>query len=199
MRRAAIRQSELCAVDLLCRQGFASIFDLGRPQIDRFRLPVTVQFDSYAGFCERTGASRASLFPHSGADGLSVRHNGLYLVLYDERVESERRRAFTLAHEIGHILLGHAGGEDAAIEEREANAFAASLLAPAAAVRYLAHREGCEVTEELLTSFFFLSREAAQNRVRELAHRAKRPPAAAEITLLLQLFGRLDGGQKGTP
>ena len=148
MRRAAIRQSELCAVDLLCRQGFASIFDLGRPQIDRFRLPVTVQFDSYAGFCDKTGVSRASLFPHSGADGLSMRHNGIYLVLYDERVESERRRAFTLAHEIGHILLGHAGGEDAAIEEREANAFAASLLAPAAAVRYLAHREGCEVSEE---------------------------------------------------
>lgn len=54
------------------------------------------------------------------------------------------RRRFTLAHELGHFALGHAGRIDpvAALgsqvrspEERDANAFAAELIAPVDAVR----------------------------------------------------------------
>lgn len=191
MRRAALRQSELRAVELLCRQGFSSIFDLAHPSVSRFCLPVTVHFDSFGGFCQRTGADLAALTPHAGADGMTIRHGGHYLVLYDERIENERRRAFTLAHEVGHILLAHDGGEQAAVEEREANAFAASLLAPEVAVRYLAHREGCEISEPWLGTSFFLSQEAARHRVRDLLRRERRQPAACEITLLLQLFGKL--------
>jgi hypothetical protein len=191
MRRAALRQSELRAVELLCEQGFSSIFDLAHPALQRFRLPVDVRFESFGGFFAKTGADRAACLPHCGADGLTVRRGGTYLVLYDETVESDRRRAFTLAHELGHILLAHGGGEDAPVEEREANAFAAALLAPEAAVRYLSHRDGCQIDEGLLTSSFFLSREAARNRVRDLEKRAKRSLAAIEITLLLQLFGKL--------
>ena len=191
MRRAHLRQSELRAVELLCEQGFASIFDLAHPVLPRFRLPVEVCFESFGGFWEKTGLSRAALPPHCGAEGMTVRHGGKYLVLYDETVESERRRAFTLAHEIGHILLAHGGGEDAATEEREANAFAAALLAPEVAVRYLAHRDGCQIDEQLLTTAFFLSREAACNRVRDLEKRGRQKPATVEITLLLQLVGKL--------
>ncbi|MBQ8350472.1 MAG: ImmA/IrrE family metallo-endopeptidase [Clostridia bacterium] len=176
---------------MLCEQGFTSIFDLARPTISRFHLPVVVHFDSFGSFCERTGADRTVFAPHAGAEGVTIRHNGAYLVLYDERVESERRRTFTLAHEVGHILLAHEGGENTAVEEREANAFAASLLAPEAAVRYLSHRDGCAITEEWLSSVFFLSREAACHRIRDLARKTPRPAATAEITLLLQLFGKL--------
>jgi Zn-dependent peptidase ImmA (M78 family) len=150
-----------------------------------------VRFDSYGSYCQATGVDRATLFAHAGADGMTIRHGGLYLVLYDEQVENERRRAFTLAHEVGHILLSHGGGEQAAIEEREANAFAAALLAPEVAVRYLAHRDGCAITEEWLCGAFFLSKEAARYRAEMLASKKQRPPATCEITLLLQLFGKL--------
>ena len=191
MRRAALRQSELRAVELLCEQGFTSMFDLMHPAVHRFRLPGEVRFDSYGSYCQATGVDRATLFAHAGADGMTIRHGGLYLVLYDEQVENERRRAFTLAHEVGHILLSHGGGEQAAIEEREANAFAAALLAPEVAVRYLAHRDGCAITEEWLCGAFFLSKEAARYRAEMLASKKQRPPATCEITLLLQLFGKL--------
>lgn len=191
MRRAALRRSELRAVELLCEQEMTSIFDLAHPTLTRFRLPVTVCFESFGNFCRKTGADRAAFFRHSGADGVTVRHSGTYLVLYDEQVESERRRAFTLAHEIGHILLAHEGGADRAAEEKEANAFAASLLAPEVAVRYLSHRDGCLVDEALLTGAFFLSREAAENRIAALARSRRHRPAACEITLLLQLFGKI--------
>jgi hypothetical protein len=191
MRRAALRQSELRAVELLCEQGFTSMFDLMHPAVHRFRLPVEVRFDSYGSYCQATGVDRATLFAHAGADGMTIRHGGLFLVLYDEQVENERRRAFTLAHEIGHILLAHDGGEQAAVEEREANAFAAALLAPEVAVRYLAHREHCTITATWLQSAFFLSSEAARYRAAMLAGKRQRPPSAYEITLLLQLFGKL--------
>lgn len=191
MRPAALRLSELRAVELLCAQEMTSIFELAHPALTRFRLPVTVCFESFGSFCQKTGADRAVFPRHSGADGLTVRHNGTYLVLYDEQVDSERRRAFTLAHEIGHILLAHEGGADHIAEEKEANAFAASLLAPEAAVRYLSHRDACPIDEPLLTSAFFLSHEAAKNRIATLARSRQHRLAACEITLLFQLFGKI--------
>lgn len=188
MRRAALRQSELRAVELLCAQRFESVFDLARPSVERFTLPVTAVFDSFSAYCEKTGTPR-SLLCASRTDGLTVRRDGRYVVLYNDQVGNERRRAFTLAHEVGHILLSH-GGEDPEVEEREANAFAASLLCPAIAARYIAHRDGKPLSEELLTAHFFLSAEAAKNRLRDLSRSAP-PPADIEIALLLSLFGKI--------
>lgn len=46
------------------------------------------------------------------------------------------RRRFTLGHEIGHLLLGHACGADLdGVAEREADQFAAELLVPLAMIR----------------------------------------------------------------
>lgn len=189
MRRASLRRSELCAIDLLCRQSFASIYDLGHPAVDKFVLPVEVTFDSFASFCQKTGYPRAEL-GGAGADGMTLRQRGQYIVLWNETIENDRRRAFTLAHEVGHILLGHAG-EAPETEEKEANAFAASLLCPAIAARYLEKRDGVPMTEERLSAYFFLSGEAAKNRLRDLHRRPPSPPADVEIALLLHLFGRL--------
>ncbi|MBQ8174655.1 MAG: ImmA/IrrE family metallo-endopeptidase [Clostridia bacterium] len=188
MRRVELRRSELCAVELLCRQGFSSIYDFLSCPITRLKLPVTTVFDSFAAFCNKTGASRADF--DGGTDALTVRHGGEYVILYNEAVENERRRAFTLAHEVGHVLLSHAG-EEPEVEEREANAFAASLLCPEILFRYLEHREGISFDEEKMTEYFSLSREAAANRLRDLRRRAPRQPADSEITLLLCLFGKI--------
>lgn len=48
------------------------------------------------------------------------------------------RRRFTIAHEIGHLLLGHActkNQEDGSHNESEANAFAGELLIPTAFIK----------------------------------------------------------------
>ena len=144
-------------------------------------------FDCFASFCEKTGAERDGF--GVGADALTVRHNGQYVILYNEYIDNERRRAFTLAHEVGHILLSHSG-EDAEAEEREANAFAASLLCPEVLFRYLEHRDGV-FDEKRMEECFFLSHEAAACRLRDLRRRAPRRPADSEITLLLCLFGKI--------
>ena len=111
-------------------------------------------------------------------------------MLYNDRTENERRLSFTLAHELGHIMLGHAG-EDAVREEREANAFAASLLSPAIVFHYLCHRDRRVPTKEEMMATFFLSGEAAENRLRDLCRARPAQPADCEITLLLQLFGKI--------
>ena len=198
MKPAALRRSELAAVELLSQQSLTSLFDLSNLSLTRLSLPVALDFESFSRFEARTGSTLP--LPKSGAEGLTVRHGGRYLVLYNDRTECEGRRSFTLAHEIGHVLLGHVG-EDEEREEREANAFAASLLAPAIVFHYLVHRDGRVPTVEEMTVYFPLSREAAARRRAELMKRKPSTPADCEITLLLQLFGRLPatvGTEKST-
>ncbi|MCH4072364.1 ImmA/IrrE family metallo-endopeptidase [Pseudoramibacter sp.] len=62
-------------------------------------------------------------------DGLSF-YNPKYqkfIIYYDSKVCVERQR-FTIAHELGHILLGHVN--DSELAEIEANYFASYFLAP---------------------------------------------------------------------
>lgn len=186
MKRAALRRSELAAVELLASQSLSSLYDLTNLSLTRLCLPVALDFESFSRFEERTGATLAV----GGAQGLTVRHEGRYFILYNDRTGCKERRDFTLAHELGHVLLGHAG-EDEEREEREANAFAASLLCPAIVFHYLSYRDKRLPTPEEMTVIFPLSHEAAVRRHAELAKQKRSTPADCEITLLLQLFGKL--------
>lgn len=74
-----------------------------------------------------------------GNDGCCLRVFGKPVILVSSNVTTARKR-FTVAHELGHIILGHIGkfelvnrepsSEDNPIEH-EANVFASRLLAPA--------------------------------------------------------------------
>lgn len=74
-------------------------------------------------------------------DGFCASIGGRRYIFFDDSLPRARER-FTVAHEIGHIMLGHVGeGECTAInrdpspqdapEETQANQFAARILAPA--------------------------------------------------------------------
>ena len=58
----------------------------------------------------------------------------LYVCAVNENACGDKRRRWTLAHELAHCLLGHIGGEwlpqHSREEERSAEQFAAGLLAP---------------------------------------------------------------------
>lgn len=62
--------------------------------------------------------------------GYSTVIRGTQVVLIG--VDDDRlRQRWTVAHELGHIVLGHVAGEQAVVDaEFEADAFAGSLLAP---------------------------------------------------------------------
>ncbi|MBK9644542.1 MAG: ImmA/IrrE family metallo-endopeptidase [Deltaproteobacteria bacterium] len=98
------------------------------------------------------------------------------------------RRQFTLGHELGHFMstrdvvdIEGGGCEDSAVAERFANAFSASLLMPAPALR------GCvaEITDQsgkfTVAAIFFMAEEFAVSR-EAMCRRRTGPRAGAPGT-----------------
>ena len=83
------------------------------------------------------------------ADAFTIRGGEQYVVCYREGGNPARLN-FTLAHELGHILLKHT--EDTRVEEAEANCFAGHLLCPGPAV--------AGMTAEQLATSCYVSRSA---------------------------------------
>lgn len=86
-------------------------------------------------------------------DGFTSVWNGQYMIFYNDALPPRRNR-FTIAHELGHIHLGHVGKyklinrepspNDDPIEQA-ANVFASRLLAPAIVLHDLGLREPHEI------------------------------------------------------
>lgn len=202
MTNSRRKKSERCAIELLNRQKKLSFYDMAHLDVRKIDTGEDIMFDTFTGYCASVGL-REDGFMTGGQlpDGMTVSLGDRYLVLYDERVASPARRNWTLAHELGHILLHH-DGISGAREEREANAFAAELLMPSAALAYLAHITASPLDTELVCASFNVSHEAAARRIAELSSpdRARRRVGACEIQLLIKLFGRINirgiGGQR---
>ncbi len=165
---ANIQRAREAAIQLLLEQNPATM----PVQVQKLRFPVCVLFDSMEGFCRVTNATMAQLREAGDylRDGctLIINRKGrrIYLVLYTN--PSGRRLNFTLAHEVGHILLDHR--QDGELEEREANAFAAELLMPRILARELTRRlpEEAEPARELAQTFS-TSLSVARLRLQHLA------------------------------
>lgn len=113
------------------------------------------------------------------SDGLSFFAGNTPVVLYNETCTSERIR-FTVAHELGHIVLGHVSPGDITTvnrepspqddpRETEANQFAARLLAPACVLWGLDLHTADEIAQ-----ICRISKQAAEfraNRMNELYSR----------------------------
>lgn len=125
-----------------------------------------IQALGLAGLMERT-------------DGFcTVTRNHTY-IFFDSSLPTGRQR-FTVAHEIGHLLLGHVGPGMATVEnreptgseraeERQANQFAARLLAPACVLHEIGAR-----TPEAIQQVCGISRQAAQFRAVRMMELEKR-------------------------
>ena len=98
-------------------------------------------------------------------DGMScyVADSMSYLILYNDEMDSNRIR-FTIAHEIGHIVLGH----ESSCEETESEAdyFARNLLVP---MGILIHRHISDYIE--IVNMFEVSYTVAGNVIRTLTVR----------------------------
>lgn len=122
-------------------------------------------------------------------DGFCVYTNGRYYIFYDASRPRPRQR-FTVAHEIGHIMLGHIGdgqctcknrdpSADDAPEETQANQFAARILAPAwvlHSIRALTASEIADVCEISMAAASFRAQRMhiLEKRGRYLLHPLER-------------------------
>ncbi|MBA0192492.1 ImmA/IrrE family metallo-endopeptidase [Pectobacterium carotovorum] len=143
--------------------------------LDRYwdrRLPVDPLKIAEA-WGARVEALRESAYNNDGLSGLAVIKNGEPRIYFDSN-EYYNRQRFTIAHELGHHVLGHTqdgeyhrdnvenystGIRD--YREVEANQFAAELLMPEDAIRQLVTREG--VTSTLRLANIFNVSEAAMH------------------------------------
>lgn len=101
------------------------------------------------GFAKRFGEAEAFTLRQSETE---------YLVVYRDDGNPARRR-FTLAHEMGHRVLGHQG--NSVQEDKEADCFASHLLCPRPALLLLKERLGT-CTAEQAAAMFYVSVPCAQ-------------------------------------
>lgn len=108
-----------------------------------------------------------------------------YLIIYQPGGNPARLR-FTLAHELGHRLLGHTGAD--AAEEREADHFASHLLCPEPVVLRLREQQEA-FPAELAARVFYVSPACA--RMLSL-----RPASRTDPVLLTQVADQLSDAAK---
>lgn len=107
------------------------------------------------------------------------------LILYNEDIESNERKRFTIAHEIGHVVLGHI--EHCEKNEREADAFAAQLLLPHCILEELV-RAGKKINESYLKQKFGLSNEAAHISMKQVGNKILKNAKNEYEDIILNLY-----------
>lgn len=145
------------------------------------RLPVDLNTVCRALGVRRSSYTKAwSLIQQRGLSEIAARADGLTFyagatpfVLYNDECTAGRVR-FTVAHELGHIVLGHIAPGSVTTENRDprpgddphetaANQFAARLLAPACVLWGLGLH-----TPEKIASVCHISNQAAQFRAERM-------------------------------
>ena len=129
---------------------------------------------TYDEIMPRFGVTDWHFFKHlvmESKDAFTLRkdtgHGVIYELFYDSHARKRRMR-FTLAHELGHIILNHR--QEEAWEEREADYFAAQLLAPRPVFNAIALYGVDTSNPEFIASTFQLSKAASKIAVRAPLH-----------------------------
>ena len=112
-----------------------------------------------------------SVYYSEGPDELSGFYNDETKEIFIQEKETSTRQRFSVAHELGHAVLGHGTRQRAKIspydpKERAANQFAATLLMPSLAVRTMVEQRNMQFAE--LCSTFDVSEQAMAIRLMEL-------------------------------
>lgn len=97
-------------------------------------FPSIVRVCTYSDFMRINNCDREdAINTLSSKDGFTICANGKYVICYNEMQHPLQRVRWTLAHEIGHIALGHLYDNETPYDvlDREADAFACEFLAPA--------------------------------------------------------------------
>lgn len=112
-------------------------------------------------------------------DGFSFKMEKQYYIVFNDSVNSLGRIRFTLAHEMGHILLGHVEtitfyrnreiDSETAVKETQANIFARDLLMPAVVLSGLDVHSATEIAK--LCNISLESAKIRAKRMEELYQR----------------------------
>jgi len=139
-----------------------------------------------------------------GAEARTViqRGDNNYLIVYDERIDNRHRIRWTLAHEIGHIVLGHLVHFDVTalnrrgltkkqygVLEVEAHWFAAELLSPKPVIKVFDFQE----RPQALGLICDISKESASKRLEQIKKPEYNYPTSA-IRVLRNFYRHITQG-----
>lgn len=135
--------------------------------IQNLNYDKNILFDSIQNYCQLTQQPITNFLSEERQmlkDGCTIYRSGIdcYIVLYNDEIRCFEHLNWTLAHEVGHIYLGHT--KDGAIEEVEAHYFAAQLLMPDFSIHMIANEYG-PVNVEDIKEIFGVSEKAAIKRI----------------------------------
>lgn len=117
------------------------------------------------------------------------------IIIYNDFLNNAGRIRWTIAHEFGHLILGHINNDRAIITrnrlseeeysayELEANTFARELLAPMSLVYYIYDCLGDKIS---IDSIFGISHEAAQNILNRMLEWSKTHDYSKDTCLYVQ-------------
>lgn len=165
--------------------------NIGSLKIDVRKLSYDrkIIFDSIQNYSKITKTPLSKFINNEVlCDGCTIVGGNIYIVLYNENISNLGRLNWTLAHEVGHIYLGHVS--DGPTEEIEAHYFAAQLLMPEIVIIDLAiQRHGLSARE--IYEYFYVSYTAACKRVDTINNKYKHCMDSEEQQLL-QKFKHLE-------
>jgi hypothetical protein len=142
----------------------------------------SVIFDTIENYSKLTNQNIYEITAGSKViDGINIEYSpGEYLVLHSEGASGKGRRNWTMAHEIGHILLEHK--TDMPLSEIEANFFASCLLMPEALIKLLMEH-GMRIFPEDISRNFGVSFEAAERKIKTLNNFKSMPETRLDKSL----------------
>ena len=120
-------------------------------------------------------------------DGITVKIGGLNMILYDDTASNSGRTNWTIAHELGHIVLSHT--DNSRLSQNEADLFAASFLMPSAVIHVLDMKHGRKITEDEMANYFSASQTACRKRRLNIPQNPPENFTKNETELLRKLFG----------
>jgi len=153
IREASYYRSVRAALNVL-RETDADSFPINLKRVLRFR---NVKLKTYEEIVSTGKYSLQDCFTFFGEDGAAIFYPaaGRYVIAYNSHSRSSHRKRFTIAHELGHIVLGHHSEYGAPVLKRyfiekplydvledEANCFARNLLSPPMAANSLLRLHG---------------------------------------------------------
>ena len=154
VRSADYVRPVVLAQKVLLEAGITS-FPVSLKQILR-HYPIRMM--EYADVCRANDMTMEECFKKFGNDGATIAEDGSYLIAYNKDVTPRDRIRFTVAHELGHIILHHLEELGVpvlqrinvnkllyAVMEDEANCFARNLLCPPLPARELLRLHGFTV------------------------------------------------------
>ena len=166
-KRPDFEKIEREAIKILLGQRLSDIFELSLFDMRRIDLKGRAVIGKLSAYEKRTGEALSRR-----PEGVTVKYGGATVILYDDTVKSRKRVNWSIAHEVGHVVLGHTGiAKKSVVEELQANVFAAELLMPDPVIRFLDQTAGRALSDRELAKYFNVSITACKKRRTELDRR----------------------------